>query len=88
MKSNIQSSKTKQKRLTKLKNICTLSLLAGSMISLMPATALGNNKSHLHLIYSMILVFSKQLTKYYLQRPSRVKTAPLMFTLICSGPMP
>ena len=44
MKSNNQSSKTNQKRLTKLKNICALSLLAGSMISLMPATALGNNQ--------------------------------------------
>ncbi len=44
MKTNIQSSKTNQKRLTKLKNICALSLLAGSMISLMPATALGNNQ--------------------------------------------
>jgi len=45
VKSNNQSSKTNQKRLTKPKNICALSLLAGSMISLMPATALGNNKS-------------------------------------------
>ena len=45
MKNNIQSSKTSQKLLTKLKNICVLSLFAGSMISLMPATALGN--SHL-----------------------------------------
>ena len=45
MKSNNQSSNTTQKRLTKLKNISALSLLAGSMISLMPATALGNNKS-------------------------------------------
>ena len=43
MKSNIQSSKTNQKRLTKLKNIGALSLFAGSMISFMPATALGNN---------------------------------------------
>jgi hypothetical protein len=45
VKTNIQSSKTNQKRLTRLKNICALSLLAGSMISLMPATALGNNNS-------------------------------------------
>ena len=43
MKTNIQSSKTNQKLLTKLKKIGALSLLAGSMISLMPATALGNN---------------------------------------------
>jgi len=45
VKSKNQSCKTNQKRLTRLKNICALSLLAGSMILLMPATALGNNKS-------------------------------------------
>ena len=42
MNSNIQSSKTNQKLLTKLKKIGTLSLLAGSMIASMPASALGN----------------------------------------------
>jgi len=45
VKFNNQSSKITQKRLTKLKNICALSILAGSMFSLMPTTALGNNKS-------------------------------------------
>ena len=40
MNSNIQS---KQKLSKKLKNIATLSLLAASMVSLAPATALGNN---------------------------------------------
>ena len=43
VKTTKQSSKTSQKRLTKLNNICALSLLAGSIISIMPATALGNN---------------------------------------------
>lgn len=42
MNSNIQSSKTKHKLLTKFKKIGALSILAGSMISLMPASALGN----------------------------------------------
>jgi hypothetical protein len=38
-----QSSKTSQTLSKKLKTISALSLLAGSMISMMPATALGNN---------------------------------------------
>ena len=45
LKSNNQSSKTNLKRLIRLINIGALSILAGSMISLAPATALGNNKS-------------------------------------------
>ena len=44
MRSNIQSCKTTQKLLIKLKKIGALSLFAGSMISLMPATALGKNQ--------------------------------------------
>jgi len=44
VKFNNQISHTNQKRLTKFKNISALSILAGSMISLIPATALGNNK--------------------------------------------
>jgi PEP-CTERM motif len=43
VKSNGQSSRTNKKLLKKFKNICALSLFAGSMISLVPATALGNN---------------------------------------------
>jgi len=41
--SNIQNNQTKQKLSKKLKNLFTLSLLAASMASLAPATALGNN---------------------------------------------
>ena len=43
MNSNIQDNQTKQKLSRKLKNLFTFSLLAASMVSLTPATALGKN---------------------------------------------
>ncbi len=43
MNSNIQDYQTKQNLSKKLKNLFTFSLLAGSMVSLVPATALGKN---------------------------------------------
>ena len=43
MNSNIQNNQTNRKLSKKLKSLFTLSLLAASMVSLTPATALGNN---------------------------------------------
>ena len=45
MNLKIQTSKTNPKTLTKLKNLCALSLLAGSMIAFVPATASGKHHS-------------------------------------------
>ena len=42
MNTNFQTKPNKQKLSKKLKNILTLSLLAASMVSLAPATALAN----------------------------------------------
>jgi hypothetical protein len=90
VRSNSQSSNTTQKRLTKLKNISALSLLAGSMISLMPATALGNNKSPAPDLFDDFGV--QQVTDKVLPvkavRGKKGINGPLMFILICSGPIP